>query len=366
MSWGNPSNWNEKAVAGLLRPASAVYGLVTAARLLAYQNGILKQSKLPATVLSVGNITCGGTGKTPVTIDLAQRLVEAGRSVAVLSRGYKRRSTAKYLVVSDGKEQLAGCADSGDEPFLIAKSVPGCVVIVGSQRVLTAAIAINDFQCDTILLDDGFQHLPIHRDEDIVLIDYSDDLSKDNLLPAGRLREPSSALARATWIVITKVPEDADLQRLERMRDYLTRLNPVASISACRMTTDALTDLNQHDENADSSVLRDARVVAFSAIAKPNAFTAQLQELGADVVTHRSFPDHHWYTAADMQAIRELLVKYEADTVVTTEKDAVKLDPNMVGSLPLMILKQRLEWLGPVPVADLIGRTLIKPTARTR
>lgn len=366
MSWGNPENWIEATRARILWPASFAFGLAGSARMLAYQKGILKRKTFDATVLSVGNITCGGTGKTPVTIDLASRLVEDGRRVAILSRGYRRRSTEQSLIVSDGKGSLASCSDSGDEPYLIAKSVPEAVVIVGSRRVVTAELAVKEFGCDVILLDDGFQHVAVARDLDVVLIDYHDELYKDHLLPAGRLREPVTALSRATWIVITKVPENADLQRLEKMRSQLASLSPSATISACRMLTNSLVDVSLSGTSADLSLLNGKTVVAFSGIARPSAFTAELSSLGASVAHQRSHPDHHWYTPSDIDALRELQAKHSASLIITTEKDAVKLNHELVQDLPIFALQQNIEWLGPVPTSELITRAMIKPRATAR
>jgi tetraacyldisaccharide 4'-kinase len=366
MSWGNPENWIEETRARMLWPASLAFGMAGSGRMLAYQKGILKRQTFDATVLSVGNITCGGTGKTPVTIDLATRLVEDGRRVAILSRGYKRRSKQQWLVVSDGKGNLSSCADSGDEPYLIAKSVPEAVVIVGSRRVITAEMAVKEFGCDVILLDDGFQHLAIARDLDVVLVDYNDDLYRDSLLPAGRLREPLTAISRATWIVITKVPEDADVQRLEKMRAQIASLSPSSTISACRMSSNSLVDPSLAGASADVSLLNGKTVVAFSAIARPAAFTSQLKTLGASVAEHRSFPDHHWYSPSDIEALRELQVRHSASVIITTEKDAVKLSPELVQDLPVLALQQNVEWLGPIPTSELITRAMIKPKATAR
>ena len=195
MSWGNPETPQEKFLAKLLLPASAGFGLGLYARMMAYNWKLLKQTKVSVPVISIGNITCGGTGKTPVTIDLTQRLTEMGYKVGVLSRGYKRLSKERILVVSNGNGDIRSCAESGDEPYLIAQSVPEAVVIVGSKRIDTAPLAVHRYGCDILLLDDGFQHFPLARNSDIVLLDYNDELTKDHLLPAGRLREPLSALA---------------------------------------------------------------------------------------------------------------------------------------------------------------------------
>src|SRR4030095_1263679 len=208
MSWGNPENAAENLLASLLKPAAAAYGAGAYARLVAYSSGWLRRHRLDAPVISIGNITCGGTGKTPLTVDLARRLIGAGRKVGVLSRGYKRRSRGEIVIDSDGKDTLASVRDCGDEPYMVAQAVPEAVVIVGPRRHITGAIATAIYDCNVLILDDGFQHLPVTRDADLVLIDYHDEPEKDALLPAGRLREPLSALSRADHVVITRVPEN--------------------------------------------------------------------------------------------------------------------------------------------------------------
>lgn len=348
MSWAKPKSWWERAIANLLTPAELIYTLAGYVRLLAYRIKLLPQRRFPAETISVGNITCGGTGKTPVTIELARQLLAAGKRVAVLSRGYKRQSQAQYLVVSDGQGNIVDCAAAGDEPFLIAQSVPKAVVIVGSRRVETAAIAIAQFGCNTLLLDDGFQHLPIERDRNIVLIDYNDDLWNSRVLPAGRLREPLSALSRADSIVITKLPTSPDLDRLFRLQALASRNAPSAKLSCCRMVPTVLIPLGSNDVRLPASSLRGTRVFVCSGIGNPAAFIEQLEDLGAHIVGQKQFPDHYWYTAADVLDLRQASREVKAEIIVTTEKDAVKLQRHSddVNDLPIAALGQRLEWLG--------------------
>jgi tetraacyldisaccharide-1-P 4'-kinase len=184
--------------------------------------------------LSVGNLTVGGTGKTPIVVDLANRAVLAGFKPAILSRGYKRKSSDANLVVSDGKSLHASCEQAGDEPYLIATKAKGSVVIVGADRLRGAKIAVEHYDCDLIILDDGFQHVKIVRDIDMVLIDYNDEISADKVVPAGRLREPLAALNRASSVVITKVPAKPDRQRLENISDVVHKHCPRANISLAR------------------------------------------------------------------------------------------------------------------------------------
>jgi tetraacyldisaccharide 4'-kinase len=228
--------------------------------------------------------------------------------------------------------------------------VPQAVVIVGSKRVRTAEIAVKKHGCDVLLLDDGFQHWPIARSSDIVLVDYNDDLTKDHLLPAGRLREPLAALSRADWVVVTKVPENPDLDKLLRIRSTIGHYAQHAQITTCKMAPHAVQCIGSGDSILTPAALKGMRVIAFSGIARPEVFAAQLQELGAEVVSTRSFRDHHWYTHKDIAELRYQFQRTGADLIVTTEKDAVKLQAALIKDLPVAALQLRVEWLGAVPV----------------
>lgn len=348
MSWGNPSDSLEKLGQVLLAPISFFYGLGIKIRGLAYQLGLQKRVKLPAFVVSVGNITVGGTGKTPVVIDLAKRFTDAGYKVAVLSRGYKRKSQDAYVVVSDGQGNFASCENSGDEPFLIAKSVPKSVVIVGSKRVETGRIACEKFGCNVILLDDGFQHWALARDLDIVLIDYYDNPENDALLPAGRLRENLDALNRAKYVVITKVPDDADEDKLASLKEQIAHHAPQAKIATCSFVYKSLTKIDDSHEHKLEE-LKDKPVLAFSAIARPQSFITSLEGLGITVVAEVDFPDHHWFSADDMKAISDEMKDSNAILAVTTAKDAVRITPELAPDMPVYVLNLDTAWQGDYP-----------------
>lgn len=352
MSWGNPQTPREHATAKLLWPASVGLGVGTYCRMMAYNVGVMKQRKFPVPVVSIGNITVGGTGKTPITIDLAQRLIAEGHKVGILSRGYKRQSKERTVVVSDGKQLLSTCAEAGDEPYLMAQTLRRAVVIVGSKRVDSAQIAVEDYGCDVLLLDDGFQHFAIARDTDIVLTDYNDELENDHLLPAGRLREPLTALSRADWIVITKVPEKPDLNHLNRIRSLIARHNPTAIVSSCRMVSRSLSPFGCPDITLGPSTLKGTQVLQLSGIARPGAFKNQLESMGAVVVDEKSFGDHHWYSEKDIEQVRASMQASGAEMIITTEKDSVKINSAWLQDLPVAVLQQRVEWLGPIPLLD--------------
>lgn len=357
MSWGNPQSSQEKILYGLISPLSVGYGIGSYFRLAAYSKGYMKRIKLPIPVVSVGNITCGGTGKTPMAIDITRRLIAAGYKVAVLSRGYARKSKQKVTVVSNGKGDFALCEDAGDEPLLIAMSVPEAVVIVGSSRAETAALAIEQYNADVIVLDDGFQHIRLERDLDIVLVDYNDDPENDMLLPAGRLREPLSALNRARVVIITKVPAQPDQERLEKLRATIRKHTDRAEIAEARFVPKGL---RTNSGAAPLEQLKGQRVVAFCGVARPEGFASTLNQLGCTVVHLKSFSDHHWYTPDELKMLEKLMRESNASAVVTTEKDMVKIAPHDRLNQHLIAVEIGVEWLGPLPshISDMMKEKL--------
>jgi tetraacyldisaccharide 4'-kinase len=351
MSWGNPSNNKEKALAALLWPAATAYGVGAFSRLMAYNTGLLRRSRLAVPVISVGNITVGGTGKTPVTIDLARRLHIAGHKVGILSRGYKRKSNEKRIIVSNGENLLTSSFECGDEPYMMAQALPRCVVIAGANRAENAQIAMNKFGCTALILDDGFQHFGIMRGEDVALIDYNDELENDHLLPAGRLREPLAGLVRANWVVVTKVPEQTDQEKLDRIRAMIGKQAPDAQITSCRIKPAAVQAYGS-DVQMPADTLEGAKVFAFCGIARPEPFFASLRALGADIVGQSVFGDHHWFTPREIDDLRNAMEERDAEMLITTEKDAVRVIPELLQNVTLGVLKQKVEWLGPVPVLN--------------
>lgn len=349
MTWGKPETLWEQTAANLLSPASFFYGLGLYARVLAYANGVIKRSRADVPVISVGNITCGGTGKTPVVIDLVRMLVKAGHRPAVLSRGYKRKSKAPFTIVSDGRGNFASCEESGDEPLLIARAVPSCIVIAGSKRAVTAPLAVEEFGADLIVLDDGFQHVRLERDLDIVLIDYKDDLERDKLLPAGRLREPISALSRAHAIVITKIPQSADKNELSRLKQQIGRFAPESEIGELRFKP---TIIRSQNIDEPVSALSGKKVVAFCAIAKPQHFRSTLEDVGAHILDFRVYPDHHWYGPREVAELKDKLISLNADIVLTTAKDFIKFPVPFDLKDRLFMLEIEPEWIQPLSALE--------------
>jgi tetraacyldisaccharide 4'-kinase len=331
--------WRYFPLVLLLLPFSAVYALVTALRNFLYDRGILPSFPVPAKVVSVGNLTVGGTGKTPFVEALARFFSEQGHRVAVVSRGYGRRGK-KILTVSDGKSFLEDPALTGDEPLLLARHLPGVPVLVGADRVATARKAVESFGSTLILLDDGFQHRRLKRDMDVVTLRRGDPFGNGLVLPAGPLRERRKGLERADVIVLTGVKGSGGL----KSGIPFEKSNPDRIVEA---TYEPMGWRRFSEErHLPRGFLRGKSVFAFSGIGNPASFEATLIGLGVKSAGHRSFPDHHRYTASDWSRIRRRAESLGAEAVVTTEKDAARSRLSWEAAIPLYILIIRLEIAG--------------------
>lgn len=324
----------------LLGWLSRGYGWAVAARRARWRRA--GQRRLPAPAISVGNITVGGTGKTEAVAFVCRRLLDRGLRPAVLSRGYRRRGRESWLLVSDGSGPKIPVAAAGDEPYLLAKRLPGAAVVVGADRLRTAEVAVRTCGCNVLVLDDGFQRRDsIHRDLDIVLVDASDPFGGDALLPAGRLREPAAALAEADLLVITR----ADQHDPASLRERLGKLAPGVPVLAASHEPRLLVSLSGR-ESVPPAALRQRKIFAVSGIARPDAFLRSLQSLGARIEGQMAFPDHHWYTARDLRCIAVRAKQAEAE-VVTTSKDAVRLPWPAAGAPPAWALEVAFTLLPP-------------------
>ncbi len=306
-----------------LRGPAALYGLAVSARDWCYRRGWLTAVRVPCRVVSVGNLTVGGTGKTPVVMLLTEWLQADGQQVAVLSRGYKRRGMEDFLLVSDGKRLLAAADQSGDEPFLIARRCPKAVVAVGSDRAALARWVLKQFPVDCLVLDDGFQHRSLARDVDVVLLDATDATGLDALLPAGRLREPLSGLTRASAVAVTRAESPGKVEAVRRRvqsipvsRDLMEVVfRPESLVSVATSETRRLAEC------------RGQRAWLVSGIGHTDAFRRSAGSVGLHVVGETAFRDHHLYRAEEVSRIRAEARAAGADVVLTTEKDAGKLVP---------------------------------------
>lgn len=320
---------------------SLLFGAAVALRGWLYDRGLLAVAVARAPVISVGNLAVGGAGKTPVTMAIARRLAASGRTVAVLSRGYgATRRDAR--VVSDGREVLLDAAAGGDEPVLLARRLPGVRVLCGPRRAALAATAVGALEADALLLDDGLQHRALARDLDVVVLDAANPLGNGWLMPAGPGREPARALRRAGLVWLSRVDqaEPAALQRWREAARAATGRAPVESRHAPVDVVDGLLG-----RSLGLGALRGRRVLLLSGLARPGAFRRTVEALGAQVVAERRHPDHHRFTAAELDAALAAAAVAGAELVVTTEKDAVRLAPERAAEPRLAVVRIEAEVL---------------------
>jgi len=329
--WRNLANGTRSSVLDrlllmLLVPLALPYSLIQRLRSGLYRAGLLRTRRLPQPVVSVGNITVGGTGKTPVTALIARLLLEQGARVAVLSRGYGGTMEGTTTIVSDGHNILLTAEECGDEPYLLALTVPGLMVVMGADRHQAGMLAMERLAPDIFLLDDGFQHLALHRDLDILLLDCATPFGNGWTLPAGLLREPAVAAQRAHLVIHTRCPVGA------------TPTPAVAGKPRCT-ARHLLGDARplSGGNPAPLGTLRDRKILAFAGIAEPTAFFDELAGHGLNVVTTLAFPDHVRYTDTRISELAVAMHACGADCAITTEKDGVKL-----GHLPPELTEKTL------------------------
>jgi tetraacyldisaccharide 4'-kinase len=309
-----------------LAPAAWAYRAGLAARDAAYARGILESARLPCPVVSVGNLTLGGTGKTPTVEAVARWLGAAGRRVAIVSRGYGRRPGAPVEMVSDGGPPRVSAERAGDEPFLLARRLPGVGVVVGADRLEAGRWAVQHLRPEVVLLDDGFQQRRLRKDVEIVCVDARAPWGRGGLFPRGTLREPSSALARAHLIVLTGSGGEPDPTGLRA--EIVRRAGPVPCLAA-DYVVDGLEDLGSGALHPGTA-LQGRVVLAFAGIAAPERVAETLATQGALVREVLAFPDHHRYESRDLEAVVGRARAVGAELIVTTEKDAVRLPPSPV------------------------------------
>ena len=315
-----PGGWRRFLLTAML-PISWAYGAATERRNRRFDSGAVRAERLPRPVVSIGNITVGGTGKTPMAILVARGLLARGFRPAVLSRGYGGRRSGSGNVVSDGRQILLSAAEGGDEPALMAANLSGVPVITGPERVISGRLAIDKFAADVLVLDDGFQHRRLARDVDILMIDGQNPFGNRQLLPAGPLREdPRTALDRADIVVKTVVEKLPKSLSVDDSTAALPR-RPVF-----RAAYEA-TGLYPGDggEALPPEILQDKKILAFTAIAAPEKFQATLEAMGARIIKFLAFPDHYFYKEGDVRKIAGAATRQAVEMIVTTEKDGVKL-----------------------------------------
>jgi tetraacyldisaccharide 4'-kinase len=311
---------------------SYVYGVVMRVRPLFYKKSFFTARELPCKVVSVGNITLGGTGKTPLVAALAQQLQKRGMKVGILSRGYKGKKERSGGILTDGKRIFQTPTEAGDEPFMLATMLSDIPVLVGKKRYEMGIHAYDKFALDVLILDDGFQHLMLKRDVDIVLIDARNSFGNGYLFPRGPLREPLRGLHRASALILTKVEPSTPLEEIEGvLRCYAPSIPLYHSRYTPRFLREAATG-----KRFPPHTIQGKKVFAFAGIADPEYFMYLLKELGADVVHEIHFPDHYAYDFKDIM----MMQKYRTivDLFVTTEKDFVKLQGFPLNDIRLYIL----------------------------
>src|ERR1044071_1797514 len=323
-----------------LAPLGLLYGAVARARLRLYRSGFLKSENVGAPVVSVGNLTAGGTGKTPLVEWAGRALAREGLRACVLTGGYGRADEGRRVLTSDGARVLAEVAECGDEPRLLAERLPGVAAVVCDRdRVAAARWAREELGAEVFVLDDGFQHLRIARDLDVVTVDATAPWGGGAMLPRGRLREPVSGLARADCVVITRAELAGDLGGLRA--EVLRVGGGRAAVFTSRVMTLGLKSLSGVEVNLES--VRVGAVGAFCAVGNPRAFFEHVRREGFELGYTRAFSDHHAYTQADIDAVSREAAGRGARALLTTAKDAVKLR-GLDFALPCYVVETGLEF----------------------
>lgn len=333
----------------VLPPLSMLYDAVTRTRLSLYRRGTFHTTRLERPVISVGNITTGGTGKTPLVEWIARTLAAQGRRVCILTRGYGRRDPHLQAIVSDGYTVLLPPGQAGDEPYLLATKLLGVAAVISSaDRVAAAREAIKDFGSDCFVLDDGFQHLRLARDLNIVTIDATNPWGGGSLLPYGRLRENPNGLSRADCVVITRCDQIDDVTALESEISALTGNRPVFH---SQMQTTRVSSL----KNGADSLPPPARVAGFCGVGNPVSFFAHLRHSRYEVAVEKTYPDHHVYSQNEVDSIIRAARETGADALITTAKDAVKLRA-LSFSIPCYVLEIEIAIENSNELAELLLR----------
>lgn len=343
---GTAPEWWAPAARGGLSALSALYGAGVRAYRAGYDLGLLRAARLPCTVISVGNLTVGGTGKTTTVRWLVRRLLEWDARPAILSYGYRAGSEgdgSRVRVVSGPEGVRLPVEESGDEPQLLARSLPGVPVLAGRRRLRSGRAAREAFGVDVCVLDDGFQYWKLARDLDLVLINALNPFGYGHLLPRGGLREPLSALRRADAVLITHA-DALDPAARSRLRAELARRHPGLVVGEARHIP---VRLREHEGGAEHprAELTAGRWLALSSLGEPESFARSLRALGARELVPAPFPDHHAYTRPEIELLAARVRREGLAGIVTTEKDAVKIPAAWLGGTVCRVLEIDLELL---------------------
>ena len=337
-----------------LRPFSILFSGIVRMRLFLYSNRIILRNKpLNCLVVVVGNLTVGGTGKTPVVERFAKELLKKGRKVAILSRGYKskqdspKRNLQNWYglkditpprIVSDGNEVFLNSEDAGDEAFMLARNLPGVVVLTDKNRVKAGRFAIEKFNVDTVILDDGFQYLHLKGQLNLLLVDQTNPFGNRCLLPRGILREPVRHLKRASYVFFTKSEIEPELEILQTVRKY----NPHAEIIRCVHRPKYFEEVNGLKKEK-LTFLHEFYVGVFCGIASPRGFEDLIERMSGEVRFKQRYLDHHKYSNQELDKMFQQAKNSGADVMVTTEKDAVRIPANYKPIIPLLFVRMEIE-----------------------
>lgn len=332
---------------------SLIYGGVVKIRETFYQKGVLRSTRLPCPVISIGNLTLGGTGKTPMTIYVAKLVKRLGYKVTVISRGYKGKGEKTGGIVSNGQTILMEADTAGDESFMMATKLKNIPVVIGKNRFEAGMRAVKHFNPDVLVLDDAFQHLKLERDIDLVLLDNSRPFGNTYLLPRGTLREPVSALGRGDAFVLTRSDSGSD----DITRTALTVLKgfsqkkPVFKSFHVPYIVKVLKGENVSSQGPPQSsftcnleFLKGRRLFAFSGIADNNNFRDMVKDLQCDLTGFSGFPDHHRYSAKDLNTLLQLSRETKADLIITTEKDYGRISEKIKWPLDLVVVGIQISF----------------------
>jgi tetraacyldisaccharide 4'-kinase len=323
----------------LVSPFTLLYALAIRLRWRLYSSGLIPTSHLKRPVISVGNLTMGGAGKTPATIALARLLQASGLRVSVLLRGYRGSHRGEPLVVSDGQQLLATADLAGDEAVVLARNLPRAIVAISKNRADAGEWVEKHFEVDVHLLDDGFQHLKLHRDLNLLVVDATNPYG-GGLPPLGRLREPLDAVSRADAVILTRTELTGGYSR---MVEEILKIKPHIPYF---VTKQRLTNAWALDRPADSTIesWNGVSVFAIAGIANPGQFFRTLQRHGIQLADCWTFPDHHRYCHDDYRRIQSRCQRLQMTTVMTTEKDAVKLDAAALAPLSVVAVRLTFEF----------------------
>ncbi|SEI82919.1 lipid-A-disaccharide kinase [Propionispira arboris] len=352
----------------ILYSFSFIYHLLVNFKLAGYRWGILKQQQLACHVISLGNITVGGTGKTPTAQRLARAIRDMGYRVVILNRGYRAKWKGQVGVVSDGKKLYMSAAEAGDEAFLLAKNLPNVPVLIGAERAITGQYAVEHFGAEVAILDDGYQHWQLKRDMDILLIDAINVFGNSYMLPRGTLREPVTHLDRADVCLMTKVDQAAP-GVCEQIKETVAKYNEHALIVESIHLPRCFIEVADWDrdiaaEGIDISYMHNKKVMAVSAIGNPASFEQTISDIGAVIVESLRYPDHHDYTTEEMQDVFRQSLKQGVEAIIITEKDAVKIPNEIIHAdhpIPIYVISIEITFQeGDLEFHELLSQSLKK------